>query len=87
MSVRVSDSAASPKGFMYAVALEGGSQGGGPGLARVGSHQKGKYQQRGRRVVLPRPFISLALDQRRDSIADRVQDSVIHGVAFKRIKP
>lgn len=47
----------------YALALETGSKGGGPGGKRLGSHRKGKSQSVGIREQAPRPFLSMALSR------------------------
>ena len=66
----------------YAVMLEGGAKGGGPGKRfrnrrdAVGSS----------RVLLARPFLSAALTMRQNSIAGRIQDSIRDDVAFVRVK-
>jgi hypothetical protein len=83
MSVKISDVAASATGFLYATAVEAGHRVGG----RVGAHHKGKYQYVGIGVTAPHPFLSIARDQRIGSLADRVRNAVVAGVAFKRIKP
>ena len=85
--VVVTAGAQSPQGFPYAVALEGGSEGGGPGNKRTGAHHVGQYQKHGSRVVAPRPFLSVALERRQDSLATRIKAAVVDGVAFKRVKP
>ena len=79
----------------YAVMLEGGAQGGegsNSGRGKKNAYQKrGRVRSRvsvvGRRVLLPRPFLSTALDEREASLGKRVQDAITVGVAFKRIKP
>jgi hypothetical protein len=81
--VKISDAAQSANGFPYATALEAGHVIG----RRTGAHHKSKYQYAvNSGLAEPHPFLSVAFDQRRDSIATRVRDSVINGVAFKRIK-
>lgn len=78
----------------YALFLETGAKGGG------GSGVKGKRGQRnkvvrgrgltvitpvGGRVMAPRPFLSLALEERETSIAERIKSAIIEDVQFKRI--
>ena len=80
-SVRVRDAQ------FYALFLETGAKG-GRGSGKFGV--KGKRNKRGAlssaRVLEPRPFLSVALAQREDSIADRVRAAVMDGVKFQRIK-
>ena len=68
----------------YARILEGGARGGG----RVGG--KGARNRRGKpqtsRVLLPRPFLSLALTMRQGSLGQRIRAAVMDDVAFKKMK-
>jgi len=71
----------------YALFLEVGAQGG------VGSGRKGVKGRRnkrggnvGSRVLTPRPFLSEALDQRQASLGARVQEAMLEGIAFRRLK-
>lgn len=79
----------------YARFLEAGAKGGGKGKA-----SRNKLGLRGlltlsrsrtvtttSRILLPRPFLTKALDMRRDSIAQRIRDAVERDVQFVRIKP
>lgn len=77
----------------YALFLEVGAKGG------VGSGKKGVKGRRnprkrglaitpspvGTRVLLPRPFLSAALQERQDSIGSRVKAAIIQDVQFRRI--
>jgi hypothetical protein len=75
----------------YARFLETGAKGG------IGSGHKGAKGRRntrrrrggvlsvGKRVLLPRPFLSAAFDERKDSIGERVQRAIIDGTKFRRI--
>lgn len=73
--------------MFYALFLETGAQG-GSGSGRKGV--KGKRNKRGGvssvRVLAPRPFLSLAAEQRETSIADRVRTAVTGGIKFQRQK-
>jgi hypothetical protein len=72
----------------YALFLEAGARGG------VGSGKKGVRGKRnkrrgvvGTRVLLPRPFLSTALDQVANAgLAERVQTAVVEGLKFQRGK-
>ena len=66
----------------YAVMLEGGAKGGGPGR---------KFRNRrsgvgGSRVLQARPFLTAALTARQTSIAGRIEASVQQDIAFVRVK-
>jgi hypothetical protein len=39
------------------------------------------------RVLLPHPFLSLALEQRGASVVERIKASIVTGVKFVRVKP
>jgi hypothetical protein len=88
LSVRILDTA------FYSRFLETGAQGGGgaKGSRNVRKRQggrRGKYvlmQVIGRRQMAPRPFLTVAMEQKGDSISVRVRDAVIQGIAFKRQK-
>ena len=67
----------------YAVMLEGGAHGGGPGR---------KFRTRrgapgSQRVLVKRPFLSTAMDERRGSIDRRVRAAVDEDIQFVRVKP
>lgn len=68
--------------MFYALFLEKGAQGGG----RKGG-LRGKAGARTGRVLLPRPFLTAALDQREASISTRVKAAVMQDIEFRRIKP
>lgn len=71
----------------YALFLEAGAKGGtGSGKAGVKGKRNKRGQVAGARVLLPRPFLSMALDRRETSIAERVQAAVVGGIKFTRIK-
>jgi hypothetical protein len=83
--VTVRNVAVSAKGVPYFLFLETGAQGGGPGGARIGSHKKGQYTRRGKRILLPRPSLVPALDQVvSNGLGERVRDAVVSGLAFRR---
>lgn len=92
-SVSISDTArsATGSGAPYALFLEDGAHGGGGknGSRNVRKRINGKsvlVSAVGTRVLLPHPFLSVALDQRETSIAQRVQDAVVGGVKFQKVK-
>jgi hypothetical protein len=59
----------------------------GPG-GRMRGHNRMKASAVSKtRLLEPRPYLSLALEQRGDSIADRVRESVTQGIQFERRKP
>ena len=68
----------------YALFLEGGAKGGG----RRGS--KGLRNKRGAaqtvRDMQPRPFLSLALASREASLGERLRDSLVQDIAFRKLK-
>ncbi len=71
----------------YALALEGGSQGGGGGKKSksIGrSHQKGgsKGKPMTARAMAPRPFLSKAVEQDWPDIAKRIEQSVEQNIAL-----
>jgi hypothetical protein len=76
----------------YARFLETGAKG-GIGSGRKGAKGGRNARQRrsatvlpvGKRVLLPRPFLSAAYDERKDSIGERVQRAIIDGTKFRRI--
>ena len=78
----------------YARFLEVGARG-GIGSGRKGAKGRRNTRQRrggvasvlpvGKRVLLPRPFLSAAFDERKDSIGERVQRAIIDGTKFRRI--
>jgi hypothetical protein len=41
---------------------------------------------RGRRILAPRPFLTVALDQRRASLEERIKASVVDDIEFRRVK-
>ena len=86
----------------YALSLEAGAHGGGgnttaSNLRKAGSVARGRYgstlganrqiAKSNTRVLLPRPFLSTALEQRENSIAERIRASVVEGIKFNRINP
>ena len=91
LGVTVSDPAENKRGQPYAVFLEAGVQfQTNPANRAKRVHRKrltAIVAKAGMTTVLPRPFLSLALDLRRASIARRVQGAVSDGVAFKKVKP
>jgi hypothetical protein len=99
IGVQIKDTAESKRGSHapYALFLEAGARGGiGSGKKEV-KGQRNVYQRRNKKYVLvqavgtrilePRPFLSVAEKSRESSIAQRVQDAVLNGVKFQRIKP
>lgn len=92
-SVSIADTArsATGSGAPYALFLEDGAKGGGgkKGSRNVRKRINGKsvlVSVSGSRVALPHPFLSTALDQRESSVAQRVQEAVVSGIKFVRIK-
>ena len=92
-SVSIKDTAqsATGSGAPYALFLEDGAKGGGgkKGNRNIRKRINGKsvlVSAVGTRVLLPHPFLSVALDQRESSIAQRVQDAVVSGVKFQKVK-
>ena len=71
-------------GVFYALFLEGGAKGGGRRGGKGARNKRGAPQTS--RVLLPRPFLSLALAQRQASIGQRLRDSIVQDIAFKRMK-
>lgn len=68
----------------YALFLEGGAKGGGRRGGKGARNKRGVAQTS--RVLQPRPFLSLALAQRQESIGQRLRDSIVQDIAFKRMK-
>jgi hypothetical protein len=72
--------------------LEGGAKGGGfqTGKYRINGKRKGKHRSGNRapggRVLLPRPFISVALEMRASSIEKRIAAAINDGLKFQRQK-
>lgn len=66
----------------YALFLEKGAMGGG----RKGG-MKGRAANKTGRILLPRPFLTTALDQRAQSIGERVKNTIVSDIEFRRIKP
>jgi hypothetical protein len=89
MGVSVTDTA------VFALSLEAGAAGGGgkKGSGQPRVHQKRSLDERikaamlkgNNRVLLPRPYLTLALDQKESSIEDRVRRAIQQGIEFKRI--
>lgn len=76
LSVVVKDSA------FYALFLEAGAKGGG---GRKRQRNKGGKPSTPR-VLEPRPYLSIALEEREDSLSERIQEAIIEGVAFRKLK-
>jgi hypothetical protein len=64
-------------------------------LAGTFDWRKGKIRTKNRmkksaisqtRVLAPRPFLTTALEQRQQGIADRVRAAVVDGIKFKKLK-
>ncbi len=85
----------------YALFLQAGAKGGGGNrsagnlLPAGGKFRGGKIRGAARlkasaisktRVLVPRPFLTSALQARESSIAGRIQAAVVDGVEFKRIR-
>lgn len=68
----------------YALFLERGAKGGG-GRKKAGRNRRGKPTTA--RVLLPRPFLTKALDSRADSISRRIRAAIVEDIAFKRLRP
>jgi hypothetical protein len=69
----------------YALFLEKGAKGGGR-IQRGGKRVCGKGGIGQSRVLLPRPFLDTALDQRQASIAARIKAAVLDGIEFRKLK-
>lgn len=68
--------------MFYALFLEKGAVGGG---GRKGSrNRRGKPQTQ--RVLLPRPFLTTALDSRAGSLGARIRAAIVDDIKFKRMK-
>lgn len=75
----------------YALSLEVGAVGSGSD-SRTRVHRKRTWEERvaasdTKRRLLPRPFLSTALDQQENSISDRIRQAVLDGIEFKKVKP
>ena len=75
----------------YAVFLEAGVQYQTSSENRpVRKHIKRRYAVKpvaGMTTIMPRPFISAALDSRKDSLRARIVAAVDQGIAFTKVKP
>lgn len=69
----------------YALFLQAGAKGGGR-KGRGGNRVRGKAGTSSGRVLLPRPSLTTALEQRQASIAERIKASVIGDIEFRRIR-
>ena len=68
----------------YALILQTGARGGG---SKGGKGVRNRRGQAGTaRVMAPRPFLTVALDQRAASLQARIRDAVLHDIAFKKQK-
>lgn len=76
--------------IFYALFLENGAKGGGRKGGATGKG-KGARNKRGKpstaRVLLPRPFLTRALEAREPSIGARIRASIVQDIAFKRMRP
>jgi hypothetical protein len=75
----------------YALFLQAGAQGGvgsgrGGGNGERNKTKRGEIFAVGRRVLLPRPFLSTALDMREASLGERIKASIVDDIEFKRVK-
>lgn len=70
----------------YALFLQAGAQGGGR-VKKSGRRVRGKAGIGTKRVLQPRPFLSLALASRKASLEKRIADSLTQDIAFVRVKP
>ena len=68
----------------YAKFMETGAKGGGRSGGKPARNRRGAPQTA--RTMLPRPFISAALEQRRASIEQRIRRAVAEDIRFERIK-
>jgi hypothetical protein len=68
----------------YALFLEAGAKGGGSQGGKGVRNRRGKPMTA--RVLLPRPFLSTALESRQQSIGTRIRDSIAQDIAFRRVK-
>lgn len=91
--VTIQDTARSKSGSgaPYALFLEDGARGGsgkknGRNVRKRIGGKSVLIAATGSRVLLPHPFLSVALDQREDSIEQRVKLALLEGIKFTRIK-
>lgn len=66
----------------YGLFLEAGAEGGAAGAKK---RRKGA-KPTSARLLLPRPALSAALDAKEASIADRIRQSIVQDIAFRRMK-
>ena len=66
----------------YALFLEFGAQGGGRGKAS--RNRRGKPVMS--RVLAPRPFLTAALGAREASLGNRIRESIVQDIAFRKLK-
>jgi hypothetical protein len=80
---------------IYALSLEAGAAGGGKGLGNpTRSHKKRTLADRIKsaqglghtRILMPRPFLSAALEQEENSISERIKTAVTSGMKFEKHK-
>lgn len=71
--------------MFYALFLERGARGGGRKRS-AGQRVRGKSGTATDRVLLPRPFLSTALERRQSSIGERLKAAVLDGIEFRRMK-
>ena len=78
----------------YALFLESGARGGGGDtrahnlhVTRSGTRRMNKSAISQARVLLPRPYLSTALAQRGPSIEQRIKESILQDIKFRRLKP
>ena len=75
----------------YALFLEKGASGGGGGKASRNKLGAGRGKSRTApttsRVLLPRPFLSKAMEMSQASLGQRIRDAVMHDIQFRRMKP
>ena len=68
----------------YALFLEEGAKGGGRQGGKGVRNKRGKAMTA--RILQPRPFLSTALESRQESVGQRIRDSIVQDIAFRRVK-
>lgn len=69
----------------YALFLEAGAKGGGR-KGRRGVPMKGRSAANTARVLMPRPFLSMALSRKGASLNARIRAAIVDDIEFRRVK-
>lgn len=72
--------------MFYALFLEKGAKGGSRKKSG-GKRVRGEAGTSTPRVLAPRPFLTVALEKREQSIAQRIKASIIDDIEFRRVRP